>query len=194
MNSIKCIVTGDGNVGKTSLLLKYTTDNFPDQHEATVFDSYSTQVCVSNTTIDMVFYDTAGQEDYDAMRPLTYGDADIFFLCYECMTPGSFENIKSKWLVEKNKHAKGVPFMIVGTKIDLRNDKDRVKALLSSTGRGPVFAADLAGIEKEMPGCVGVMECSAKTAEGLREVFNAAITHCILSKQGGDGKKKCAIL
>jgi small GTP-binding protein len=146
---------------------------------------------VDSKTWDVMFFDTAGQEDYDAMRPLTYGKADVFVLCYGCMNPESLDNIKSKWLPEKNQHAKDVPWVLVGTKIDLRDDTAAKKALMSKTGKGPLYADDVD--KSSFSDCRAVKECSAKTGDGVSQVFNEIIKVAIMAKLGGD-KKKCVIL
>lgn len=67
-------------------------------------------------------FDTAGQEDYDRLRPLSYPQTDVFLICFSVMSPASFENVKEKWLPEVHHHCPGVPCIIVGTQIDLRDD------------------------------------------------------------------------
>jgi len=192
MNSIKIVVTGDGMVGKTSMLYRYTKDEFSEAHEATVFDSYSVQVQVDNVTWDLCFFDTAGQEDYDQLRPLTYGKADMFVLCYNCMRPEGIDNLKSKWLPEKDAHNKDSPYVVVGTKTDLRNDAQACKDLLSSSGKTPVHCEDVDATP--FAGCKKIMECSAKTGDGVNDVFNQIIQAAVRAKIGGGKDKKCEIL
>ena len=68
-------------------------------------------------------WDTAGQEDYDRLRPLSYPQTDIFMMCFSIISRTSFENIKSKWWPEVSHHCPGAPIVLVGTKSDLRDDQ-----------------------------------------------------------------------
>ena len=97
---IKCVVVGDGAVGKTSLLMSYGKNSFPVEYVPTVFDNYSVTVDVDHKTIVLSLWDTAGQEDYDRLRPLSYPGTDVFIVCYSMVDPESFKNVKKKWIKE----------------------------------------------------------------------------------------------
>ncbi|XP_004413136.1 PREDICTED: cell division control protein 42 homolog [Odobenus rosmarus divergens] len=113
MQTIKCVVVGDGAVGKTCLLISYTTNKFPSEYVPTVFDNYAVTVMIGGEPYTLGLFDTAGQEDYDRLRPLSYPQTDVFLVCFSVVSPSSFENVKEKWVPEITHHCPKTPFLMI---------------------------------------------------------------------------------
>jgi len=191
MQNIKCVVVGDGAVGKTCLLISYTTNAFPGEYIPTVFDNYSANVMVDGKPINLGLWDTAGQEDYDRLRPLSYPQTDVFLVCFSVISNSSFENVKTKWVPEIQHHAPNVPILLVGTKSDLRKDDNTIKQLKSR--QQEMVTVDAAQRMGKEIGAVNFLECSALTQEGLKQVFDEAI-RAAMTRPTGKKKKNCTLL
>ena len=171
--TIKCVVVGDGAVGKTCLLISYTQNKFPSEYVPTVFDNYAVNVMISGEPVMLGLFDTAGQEEYDRMRPLSYPEANVFLICFSTVNPSSFENVKAKWLPEVKLHCPNVPIVLVGTQMDLRENAATIEKLSKSRSK-PVSHEMGDRLAKELK-MVKYSECSALTQKGLKDVFDDAI-------------------
>ena len=122
--------------------------------------------------VSLNLWDTAGQEDYDRLRPLSYPQTDVFLACFSISSPISFEHIEQKWVPEITHHCPGVPILLVGNKVDLRDDPDVVEHL-NELRMSPVTNAQGLAMAKKI-GAVKYLECSAKTQKGLKNIFTTA--------------------
>jgi len=173
MQAVKCVVVGDPTVGKTCLLITYTTNAFPAEYIPNVFDDYSANVMTDNKVVTLGLWDTAGQDDYDRLRPLSYPQTDVFLICFSVVSPPSFENAKNKWNPEIMHHCPKAPKLLVGTKIDLREDSETL-ARLADKRMQPISKEQGDKLAKEI-GALKYLECSALTENGLKNVFEEAI-------------------
>eukprot|EP00093_Oithona_nana_P000323 00323.XXX_1139_212_1 [CDS] Oithona nana genome sequencing. len=165
---IKCVVVGDGTVGKTCMLISYTTDSFPGEYVPTVFDNYSAPMVCDGVPVSLGLWDTAGQEDYDRLRPLSYPQTDVFLICFSVVSPSSFENVTSKWCPEIKHHCADAPILLIGTKIDLREDKETLQ-ILAENGQAPIKREQGQKLANKIR-AVKYLECSALTQRGLKQV------------------------
>lgn len=189
--TIKCVVVGDGAVGKTCLLISYTQNKFPSEYVPTVFDNYAVNVMIGGEPILLGLYDTAGQEEYDRMRPLSYPEANVFLICFSTVNPSSFENVKAKWLPEVKLHCPKVPILLVGTQMDLRDNQATLDKLAKNKSK-PVSQEMGDRLAKELK-MVKYAECSALTQKGLKDVFDDAIM-AALEPEPEPPKKGCCLL
>ncbi|XP_032095352.1 rho-related GTP-binding protein RhoQ isoform X2 [Sapajus apella] len=126
-------------------------------------------------------YDTAGQEDYDRLRPLSYPMTDVFLICFSVVNPASFQNVKEEWVPELKEYAPNVPFLLIGTQIDLRDDP-KTLARLNDMKEKPICVEQGQKLAKEIGACCYV-ECSALTQKGLKTVFDEAIIAILTPKK-----------
>ncbi|GER56878.1 Rac-like GTP-binding protein 3 [Striga asiatica] len=168
---IKCVTVGDGAVGKTCMLICYTSNKFPTDYIPTVFDNFSANVVLEGTTVNLGLWDTAGQEDYNRLRPLSYRGADVFVLAFSLVSRASYENIIKKWIPELQHFAPGIPLVLVGTKL-----------VPVSTMQGEELRRQI--------GASYYIECSSKTQQNVKAVFDAAIRVVIKPPQNQREKKK----
>ena len=165
---MKLVVVGDGAVGKTCLLVVYARGTFPTDYVPTVFENYKAKVKVNNTEYSILLWDTAGQEELENIRTLSYANTDIFLLCFSVVDRTSFENVKNKWYEEVKVHSKEPVILLVGTKTDLRENGSKEQV---SFDEGVMMAKKIQAFE--------YVECSALKNEGVKEVFDKAILKSI---------------
>ncbi|KAJ6529692.1 P-loop containing nucleoside triphosphate hydrolase protein [Mycena capillaripes] len=178
MNTIKMVIVGDHGVGKTSLCFSYTTKKFPSEY-------VPTSVPIGTDIWTFGLWDSP---EYDRLRPLAVG------------SPVSFENIKDKWFPEVHQYCPGVPCLMVATQIDQRSDKEAVERM-ARLGQLPVSTHQGQKMAREL-GATKYLECSAKTHEGVKDVFEQGIAAAVASQTGaqqnGDAeklwKRRCIVL
>jgi Ras-related C3 botulinum toxin substrate 1 len=186
---IKLVAVGDGAVGKTSLLIAYAKGTFPDTYIPTVFENYTAPIDHNGKKVLLHLWDTAGQEDYDRLRPLSYPGADIVLLCFSLVTEASFESVRDKWHPEVDHYIKNVPTILVGTKVDLRE----AKLPDPSTGEFHPVSNDQAEKMADEIGSEKYMALSAKTGENLKNLFHEAVSIVLAARKvqsGVDSPKK----
>lgn len=180
----KLVIVGDGACGKTCLLIVFSKGEFPEVYVPTVFENYVADVEVDGRHVELSLWDTAGQEDYDRLRPLSYPDSNVILICFSVDLPESLENVTEKWIAEVLHFCMGVPIILVGCKVDLRNDPETIE-ILREMGQTPVQTVDGQEVAEQI-GAAGYYECSAKTGQGVNQVFEAATRASLMGRFKND--------
>ncbi|KAI8830370.1 putative GTPase Rho1 [Chytriomyces cf. hyalinus JEL632] len=178
----KLVIVGDGACGKTCLLIVYSKKQFPEVYVPTVFENYIADINIDGRRVELALWDTAGQEDYDRLRPLSYPDSHVILICFAVDSPDSLDNVQEKWISEVLHFCAGLPIILVACKKDLRNDP-RVIEDLRKTGQSPVQPQQGQAVAEKI-GAYRYLECSARTGDGVAEVFEHA-TRAALTNRGG---------
>lgn len=190
----KLVIVGDGACGKTCLLIVFSKGTYPELYIPTVFESYVAELDVDGRKVELALWDTAGQEDFDRLRPLSYPDSSVVLVCFSIDNPDSLDNVKTKWITEVLHFCQGVPIVLVATKLDLRTDKDVLRAL-GFHGRAPISTTEGQLVAHKI-GADHYLECLAKTGQNVAKVFEVATRAALLPKKADlkRRKKRCVLL
>jgi small GTP-binding protein len=170
---IKVVFIGDGATGKTCNLISYCKNEYPDKYIPTVFENNVEKINFNSKCYSLDLYDTAGPEDYDRLRPLAYPNTKVFVICYDVQNEYSLENIKSKWIPEITYHCPNTPYIIVANKIDLREDENLIQKMKKSKETMVTYETGYNFAIKN--GSKYYCECSAKTQQGLKNVYETIV-------------------
>ncbi|KAG0440481.1 Ras-like GTP-binding protein RHO [Dictyocoela muelleri] len=160
----KVVLVGDGGCGKTCLLEVFRRNKFPEEYVPTVVDNFVKEVKLPDGGIvSLTLWDTAGQEDYDSVRPLSYKDTDLVILCYSIENKDLLENVTKKWVLEIGNYCPKTEIFLVALKKDIRGSPDFDQNNL-------ITEEDGLNASKEIH-ATRFFECSAKTGENLNVIF-----------------------
>lgn len=173
---IKVVLVGDNGTGKSSLAQTYSAGEFPDEQlnnlsPFTILDTKLTGI--QGETCSVSLWDTASNEEMDRLRPLSYCQSDLFFLCFSIVQPESYESIRAKWAREIRFHARDTPIVLIGLMADLRSD-ETIKSRLAERQLAPIVTEQGQSLAKELNARCYV-ECSALTKNGLTEAVETGI-------------------
>lgn len=158
--------------------------------EPTVFENYVHDIFIDNVHVELSLWDTAGQEEFDRLRSLSYDDTHTIMLCFSVDSPDSLENVESKWVGEIAENCAGVKLVLVALKCDLR-EQDRDEDGMDGTHepKRPMidYKQGLAVAEKIH--ALRYLECSAMKNRGVNEAFTEAARVALSVKTQKDKKR-----
>ena len=172
MTEFKIVAAGDGKTDKIPLLMVLKGDAFPDRYVPTVFENYHQDFSVDGTNYTLHFWDTAGQDEYDRLRPLSYSGANVVLLCFDFDSKDTFTHLSS-WMKEIEKYAKGAKIILVGLKMNLREPGNPDHVTDEEVNQF---------VEKNSIFCF--CPCSCKTGEGIDAIVPAIVKACTQKKKG----------
>lgn len=174
----------------------------------TVFENYVTLVSFEGKLVELALWDTAGQEEYDRLRPLSYPESDVILIVFSVDFPVSLANVQDKvsprrhspspaaadrlqWYPEVAHFCEGTPLILVGTKTDLRRD-EQTKRMLSAQGQTPITPEQGVTVAREIG--AKYIECSAKMGAGVHDVFSLALKESMRGKWGKMVKQRRCVV
>ncbi|KAI5192711.1 Ras-like protein gene family, member A [Nematocida minor] len=172
----KIVVIGDGACGKTCLLEVYKSGIFPEDYVPTIVDNFVMKEEVEAGEVVLTLWDTSGQDEYDALRPLSYSNANLIVICYSIEKKDRLGNIEEKWLTEIQNLCKNVPYFLMGLKADVRNNAPPSELdKFVSTKEGEDLAQKI--------GAKYFSECSALTRMNVKETFKEIANYIVKHKE-----------
>ncbi|KAH9083411.1 ras family-domain-containing protein [Lactarius deliciosus] len=176
----KLVIVGDGACGKTSLLCSFALGEFPKEYQPTIFENYVAEIRLDGKAVQLALWDTAGQEEYERLRPLSYSKSHVILIAFAIDTPDSLDNVTVKWIEEvRSICGPVIPIILVGCKADLRSSNDPNNDRYVSRAQAERVAQSI--------GARAYKECSALKIEGVDDVFEAATRASMLMREGVSG-------
>ena len=172
MTEYKLVIVGGGGVGKSALTIQLIQNHFIDEYDPTIEDSYRKQVTIDNETCLLDILDTAGQEEYSAMRDQYMRTGQGFLCVYAITSRSSFDEITSfREQILRVKDQDKVPMVLSGNKCDLESERQ------VTTAEGQDLAKSFA---------CPFFETSAKARINVEEAFYDLVRE--IRKENGGGK------
>ncbi|KAK3758381.1 hypothetical protein RRG08_012631 [Elysia crispata] len=184
---IKCVIVGDGGVGKRSLVTRYCKNTFYEDYTSSESELPTVDIKVGEREVSTQLMVLAGQDDCAKMRAALYPGTHVFVLCFDIGDRASAGGIATRWRPELGYHCGDhTPTVLVGTKLDNReHDSDSQKALSTREGE------DIARLIR----AASYVECSAQSGQGVTEVFQEAVkAHLFRKKRPKKGQRALCLL
>ncbi|KAG5636944.1 Rho GTPase [Sphagnurus paluster] len=142
-----------------------------------VFDNYVAEIRLDEKPVQLALWDTAGQEEYERLRPMSYSKSHVILIAFALDTPDSLENVTTKWIEEVRAICgPSIPVILVGCKADLRPP--------AITAETPWVTREQGERVAQAIGARAYKECSALKIEGVDDVFETATRASMLMRDG----------
>ncbi|XP_048736304.1 cdc42 homolog [Ostrea edulis] len=179
--SLKCVLVGDTNVGKSSLAARISSRTFKTDYSPTLFDNYSATVSVHGIPYHLNLFDTAGKEDFSKVRVMSYINSDVFLVCFSIDDIKSLVHAQESWVPELRQHLPNTPFILVGTKLDVRFQQPDIQ-VVNSSKVSPKQGNEVASAV----GAFSYVEVSSLSEDGVHDLINE-----IVAAAKTDWENKC---
>ncbi|KAM9737431.1 cell division control protein 42 homolog isoform 2-T3 [Menidia menidia] len=151
-------------------------------------DNCMVTVMIGRKPYNLGLWDTAWHKDYNRLRPLSYPLTDVFLVCFSIISPSSFENVREKWVPEISHFCPGIPFLLVGTQMELRDDRSTLEKLARKKEQPVTYER---GVEMALElNAFKYMECSSLMKKSLDNVFEEAVRATLKLKR----RRSCVLL
>ena len=169
------------------------------QWEEQMLNDAQTDIFVDNVHIELSLWDTAGQEEFDRLRSLSYDDTHAIMLCFSVDSKDSLENVESKWVGEIAENCQGVKLVLVALKCDLREqgtDEEQAEGVEGAQKEKKEMINYNQGLEvARRINALRYLECSAMRNRGVNEAFTEAARVALSVKSnGGKDDGKCSVM
>lgn len=167
---IKCVLVGDSGVGKSNVAARMSSRNFKEEYQPTLFDNYAATVFIEERPFHFSLFDTAGKEDYDRLRVISYMNCDVFLVCFAIDDPESLKSVETNWVPELRRYLPKTPFILVGTRADRRDDcaENKVETAAQVSYKQAMAVSNKVG-------SVCYVECSSLSGDGIQDLIKETV-------------------
>ena len=164
IQTIRVTAVGDESSDKTPTLLVFKGDPYPEDYEPTIFENYHGMHIYQGKQFNIHLWDTAGQEEYDRLRPMSYAKTDVILILFALNDPNSLKNVTDKWINEVTEYCPNAPIILIGTKSEL----------WSPEKEGQITQGQIEEVAKKI-NAYKTITCSPRKNENMCDIFELAI-------------------
>ncbi|KAJ6235662.1 gtpase crac1b [Anaeramoeba flamelloides] len=182
MSSLKVLLVGDKSVGKRNLIITYTAHVFVGENVPMSFESCKAKVTIDKEDLDLQLTSSA------ILTSKTFPEADCVVMCFAVDSYDSFESLEVKWYDVMKEHFPNTTLALLGTKMDLREDEERLEEL-ELEGDSPIAWKEIEKLAKKLK-IDNFYECSSKSGKGLSKFFEDIVKTTLHNKKNKKENEK----